>query len=248
MSNPQKFKCLSVKKGIHKLKERLSLGSRSPSTTPFRDNVDDTWPQRTETISATAPDETLASANDTSSRGTGKSPDDQPTAVARPGIGQENSAKMSTWLGIQMFLKKFEKVLEGTPFQTPVNAVNVLIDLGNAIYDNKDALQELFSMIETRLEVINSALLELGEEETKFRMQIEGFAKLLIERIIELSTMLGRSTWKAVLESDEDKIKIGNILKKVDKDTGTFVLFINLKIERNTSALNNSVGVSAQTE
>ncbi|KAG6894183.1 hypothetical protein C0993_012131 [Termitomyces sp. T159_Od127] len=123
-----------------------------------------------------------------------------------------------------MLLKKFEKVLEGTPLQTPVNAVNVLIDFGNAIYDNKDALQKLFSMIKTRLGVVNAALLELGEEETKLRKQTESFAKSLIERIVELMAMLGRSTWKAILESDEDKTKIENILKQVDKDTETFVV------------------------
>ncbi|KAG6884234.1 hypothetical protein C0993_000230, partial [Termitomyces sp. T159_Od127] len=135
-----------------------------------------------------------------------------------------SSYKKSTWLGIQLFLKRFENVLDGTPFQTPVNAVNVLIDLGNAIFDNEDTLQELFSQTKTRLEVVNSALIELGEEETKFRMQTEGFAQSLIERILELRTMLGRSTWKAILESDEDKTKIENILKKVDKDTETFVV------------------------
>ncbi|KAG6864636.1 hypothetical protein C0993_008685, partial [Termitomyces sp. T159_Od127] len=222
MSNPQKSKYLSAAtKVLHKLKERLPCQSRSPSTTPLRDNVDDTGPQRTEAIGATAPDETLASANDTSSRGTGDSLNHR--SLVRPGIGQENSVMMSTWLGIQMFLKKFEKVLEGTPLQTPVNAVNVLIDLGNAIYDNKNTLQELFSMINSRLEIVNSALLELGEEESKFRMRIEGFAKLLIERSIELRTTLGRSTWKAILESDEDKTKIENILKKIEKDTETFV-------------------------
>ncbi|KAG6884425.1 hypothetical protein C0993_011230 [Termitomyces sp. T159_Od127] len=213
MSNPQKSKLLSVKKGIRNFKERLSFGSRSLSTTPLRDNVDDTRPQRTEAIGATAPDETLASAH-TSSRGTGDSPNNQPPAVPRPGKVQENSAMMSTWLGIQMLLKKSEKVLEGTPLRTPVNAVNVLFDLGN----------ELFSQIKRRLEAVNSSLLELGEEETKLRVQIEGFAKSLIERITELKAMLGRSTWKAILESDEDKTKIENILKMVDKDTTTFVV------------------------
>ncbi|KAG5348304.1 hypothetical protein C0989_010714, partial [Termitomyces sp. Mn162] len=44
--------------------------------------------------------------------------------------GQDHLAK-SAWHGMQMVLKKVEKVLEGTPLRTPIAAVNVLIDLGN---------------------------------------------------------------------------------------------------------------------
>ena len=35
------------------------------------------------------------------------------------------------WHGVKMLLKKAERLLAGTPFQTPVAAVNVLIELGN---------------------------------------------------------------------------------------------------------------------
>jgi len=35
------------------------------------------------------------------------------------------------WHGVQSLLKKAERPLAGTPFQTPVAIVNVLIEIGN---------------------------------------------------------------------------------------------------------------------
>ncbi|KAG6874535.1 hypothetical protein C0992_007589, partial [Termitomyces sp. T32_za158] len=176
MSNLQKSKYLSVKTELEKLKNRFSLGSRSPSPAPSGANVHDTGPQRTEGISATASNTTLTAGNDNLSRGTGDIPINQVPAGVSSSTGQENSALMSTWLGIQMLLKMSEKVLDGTPLKVPVNTVNILIDLGNALFDNKDALQDLFSQAKSRLEVVNSALIEIEEEDTKFRMKTEAFA------------------------------------------------------------------------
>ncbi|KAG6886809.1 hypothetical protein C0992_002221 [Termitomyces sp. T32_za158] len=177
MSNLQKSKYLSVKTEFKKLKTRFSFGSRSPSPAPSGDSADDTGSQRMEAISATASNATPASANDDLPCVTGDIPINRAPAGVSSYTGQENSALMSTWLGIQMFLKRFDRVLEGTPLKNPVNAVNILIDLGNAIVDNKDALQELFSQTRSRLEVVNSALMEIEEEDTKFRLKTEAFAQ-----------------------------------------------------------------------
>jgi len=35
------------------------------------------------------------------------------------------------WHGVEMLLKKAERPLAGTPFQTPFAVVNVFIELGN---------------------------------------------------------------------------------------------------------------------
>ncbi|KAG6886474.1 hypothetical protein C0992_003790 [Termitomyces sp. T32_za158] len=231
MSSLQKY--FSVKKGLKK------LFSRSPSPAPPGDSADDTGPQRMEAISPTASNTPLASADDNLSRGTGDVPSNQaPAGVSS--VGQKHSGMKIAWHGIQMLLQKFGKVLDGTPLKNPVNAVNILIDLGNAIVDNKDALQELFSHTKSRLEVVNSALMKIEEEDTTFRLKSEAFAQFLIDKILELRSMSERSTWKVILESDEDKTIIGNILKKIDQETDIFVLFINLEIERNTRALKNA--------
>ncbi|KAG6874715.1 hypothetical protein C0992_006903 [Termitomyces sp. T32_za158] len=172
MSSLQKSKYLSVKEGLKKL---FSPGSRSPSPAPPGDSADDTGPQRMEAISATPSNITPASANDNLSRGTDVPINQTPAGVSS--VGQENSGMKIAWHGVQMLLQKFGKVLDGTPLKNPVNAVNILIDLGNAIVDNKDALQELFSQTKSRLEVVNSALMEIEEEDTKFRLKTEAFSQ-----------------------------------------------------------------------
>ncbi|KAG6878163.1 hypothetical protein C0993_011236 [Termitomyces sp. T159_Od127] len=228
MFNPHKFSWL--KKGL-----KLSSGSGVQSGATLQsNNVHEAGSQRVEASGA------LASANENLSHALGEISSEQHPVVGSPKITQdhyaENSAMKSTWLGTQMLLKKVEKLLDDTPLKIPIDAVNVFIDLGNAISNNKNALQELFVQTKGRLEVIGSALVEVEEEDTNFRRKIEGFAQIL-----ELKTMLGRSTWKVILESDEDKTKIENIFKKINEETETFVLFINLRIEKNTRSLHDSL-------
>ena len=37
----------------------------------------------------------------------------------------------TTWHGLQYLLKSVEGCLDGTPFKTPITAINVVIELGN---------------------------------------------------------------------------------------------------------------------
>ncbi|KAG6862819.1 hypothetical protein C0993_001363, partial [Termitomyces sp. T159_Od127] len=142
--------------------------------------------------------------------------------VPTPG-GQGESAMKSVWLGLEMVLKRAESLLDGTPLKSPISAINMLIDLGNAISDNKDAQQELLFQAKKRLELVNLTLKEVEEQDTEFGEAIEDFAQILSKKILELRAMLGKSTWKGILESDEDKTKVGNILKDIDEETRTFL-------------------------
>jgi hypothetical protein len=98
---------------------------------------------------------------------------------------------MTAWHGVEQLLKKAEKSLSGTPFQTPFAAVNVLIDLGNvcpvplltlhgstnstqAVVDNKDALEDLVTRTAERLTIVNTALVD--EDEAVSKEMIERFA------------------------------------------------------------------------
>ncbi|KAG6895959.1 hypothetical protein C0992_011298 [Termitomyces sp. T32_za158] len=240
MPNLQKSKQLSAKKVFNKL---FSSGCRSPSPAPPGDNAIDIGPQGTEVISATASNTNVTSANAHLSQGTGDVPNNQAPAGVSSYIAPENCGQKIAWHGAQLFLKRFAKVFDHDPVKIAVNLAVVLIDLGNAIADNKDALKELLSQIESRLEVVNSASMQIEVEETEFRTRIESFAQLLNQNILELKTMSKRSTWKVILESDEDKAKNKKILKNIDRETNTFVLIINLKIERNASLLNHSLGL-----
>ncbi|KAG6893933.1 hypothetical protein C0992_008108, partial [Termitomyces sp. T32_za158] len=164
-----------VTKGLQKL---FSPGSRSPSPAPEGDNANDTGPQTTEGISATASNANLASANDHLPQGTGDVPSKQaPAGVGSYIVQGEDSGQKIAWHGAHLFLKRFAKVFDHDPVKVAVKLVDVLIDLGNAIVDNKDALKELLFQIESRLEVVNSTSMQIEVEETEFRTRIESFAQ-----------------------------------------------------------------------
>ena len=126
-----------------------------------------------------------------------------------------------------------------------------------------------------RLAVVNMAL--MNEEEAVSREMIERFAgyaqcylviisvlilcRMLIDNVLELKKMSKRATWKKILESEEDKKKIGEIFKQIDEHTKNFYvrsptyliqskiscyvpqLKLMLTIERNTRGLRDSLAV-----
>ena len=87
-----------------------------------------------------------------------------------------------------------------------------------------------------RLAIVNMALMK--EDEAVSREMIEHFAgcaqcylvnfsvlimcRILIDNMLELSKMSKRATWKKILESEEDKKKIGEIFKQIDEHTKNF--------------------------
>ena len=87
-----------------------------------------------------------------------------------------------------------------------------------------------------RLAVVNMAL--MNEDEALSREIIESFAgcaqcylvnisvlilcRILIDNVLELSKMSKRTTWKKILESEEDKKKIAEIFKQIDEQTKNF--------------------------
>ena len=87
-----------------------------------------------------------------------------------------------------------------------------------------------------RLAVVNMAL--MNKDEAVSREMIERFAgcalcylvnisvlilyRILIDNVLELSKMSKRATWKKILESEEDKKKIGEIFNQIDEHTKNF--------------------------
>ena len=87
-----------------------------------------------------------------------------------------------------------------------------------------------------RLAIVNMALMK--EDEAVSREMIEHFAgcaqcylvnfsvlikcRILIDNVLDLSKMLKRTTWKKILESEEDKKKIAEIFKQIDEHTKNF--------------------------
>ncbi|KNZ78084.1 hypothetical protein J132_02274 [Termitomyces sp. J132] len=154
--------------------------------------------------------------------------------------GQSHLAK-SAWHGMQMLLKMAEKLLEGTPFNAPIAVFNVLIGLENAVSDNKDALHELYTQTQKRLEVVNAGLMEIDNKDTKFGAITEEFAQSLIKKILELKAMSETSTWKKILENEQDNAKVQKIFKQIDKETEHFILQMNFNMDRNISSLHDLI-------
>ena len=46
--------------------------------------------------------------------------------------------------------------------------------------------------------------------------------RILIDNVLELSKMSKREAWKKILESEEDKKKIGEIFKQINEHTKNF--------------------------
>ncbi|KAH0579469.1 hypothetical protein H2248_002328 [Termitomyces sp. 'cryptogamus'] len=142
---------------------------------------------------------------------------------------------------MQMLLKMAEKLLEGTPFNAPIAVFNVLIGLENAVSDNKDALHELYTQTQKRLEVVNAGLMEIDNKDTKFGAITEEFAQSLIKKILELKAMSETSTWKKILENEQDNAKVQKIFKQIDKETEHFILQMNFNMDRNISSLHDLI-------
>ncbi|KAG6808827.1 hypothetical protein H0H92_002752, partial [Tricholoma furcatifolium] len=177
--------------------------------------------------------------------------DDQPAKLpsiavdAGAGMDHASASKAkevldTAWHGFTMLLGKAEGLLAGTPFQTPVAAVNVLIQLGKltcieAVNDNKDSLGEQMDRLETRLKIIESAL--IGDtDEVSMKMK-EDFAKHLIKQVVKLYVMSDQKLWKAILKNEDNKNKLQNIIQDIDEYTKNFHLQAILNIERNTSGI-----------
>ncbi|KAG6826028.1 hypothetical protein H0H92_001386 [Tricholoma furcatifolium] len=126
----------------------------------------------------------------------------------------------TAWHDFTMLLGRVEGLLAGTPFKTPVAAVNVLIQLGKTVNDNKDSLGEQMDRLHTRLKIVESAL--IGDtDEVSMKMK-EDFARHLIKQVVKLHVMSNQKLWKAILKNEENKNRLLNIIQNIDEYTKNF--------------------------
>ncbi|KIJ53753.1 hypothetical protein M422DRAFT_775760, partial [Sphaerobolus stellatus SS14] len=151
---------------------------------------------------------------------------DQPT---------EDSPGKLAWRGVELLLKNVEKFLDGTPFKTPISVLNILIDVGNAVVDNKSDLKNQVTRTVNRLDIVNNASVKAEVGAVKDRLL--AFAEKLIKEAIMLQQMSKNATWKKILDNEEDKNKIAGSFKRIDEYTKDFHLDIVMSIERKTDEL-----------
>ncbi|KAG6826708.1 hypothetical protein H0H92_014784 [Tricholoma furcatifolium] len=160
-------------------------------------------------------------------------PDPAFGAKDHPSASKAKEVLDTAWHGFTMLLGKVEGLLAGTPFKTPVVAVNVLIQLEKAVNDNKDSLGEQMDRLKTRLKIVESAL--IGDtDEVSMKMK-KDFARHLLKQVVKLHVMSNQKLWKAILKNEENKNKLQNIIQDIDEYTKNFHQQIIVNIERNTS-------------
>jgi len=55
--------------------------------------------------------------------------------------------------------------------------------------------------------------------------------RILIQKVLELSKILERTTWKRILESEEAKTKIGETFKQIDEHAKNFPVCFALRFK-----------------
>ncbi|KAG6877968.1 hypothetical protein C0992_008915, partial [Termitomyces sp. T32_za158] len=126
------------------------------------------------------------------------------------------------WHGLKMILGQVEGLLDGTPFKVPVTAVNMLIQLGDAIGDNHESLKELMTGIQKQVEIIGEALVSNNTADTASTKIKEDFVRILVEDLFELYKLKNNGLWRDILENEQIKAEIQRILKNVDKNSANF--------------------------
>ncbi|KAF5319160.1 hypothetical protein D9619_008785 [Psilocybe cf. subviscida] len=143
------------------------------------------------------------------------------------------------WTGMEMLLKKVEPFLDGTPAKAPVAAINTLIDIKNAVGDNKGAIEELIIQTAKRLLAVDEAVNQGIPDSAKPRMRT--FAVVLRDEIHKLQKVSEKGTFRRVLENEANKKSIDDGFKRIDEATKTFQLNIAMAIERKVDDIHSEI-------
>ncbi|KAF5311029.1 hypothetical protein D9619_008102 [Psilocybe cf. subviscida] len=134
------------------------------------------------------------------------------------------------WTGMEMLLKKIEPFLDGTPAKVPVAAINALIEIKNAVGDNKGAVEGLVIQTADRLlamvEAVNRGVPDSAMQRTT------AFTMILRDEIQKLEQMSKKGTFRRVLENEADKKAVEDAFKRIDGATKTFQIDIALATAR----------------
>ncbi|KAF5310687.1 hypothetical protein D9619_008110 [Psilocybe cf. subviscida] len=134
------------------------------------------------------------------------------------------------WTGMEMLLKKVEKCLDGTLAKVPVAAINALIEIKNAVGDNKGAIEGLVVQTADRLlamvEAVNQGVPDSAMQRTT------AFTMILRDEIQKLEQMSKKGTFRRVLENEADKKAVEDAFKRIDGATKTFQIDIALATAR----------------
>ncbi|KAF5319683.1 hypothetical protein D9619_008889 [Psilocybe cf. subviscida] len=143
------------------------------------------------------------------------------------------------WTGVELLLKKVQPFLDGTPAKAPVAAVNALIEIKNAVGDNKGAVEQLIIQTADRLLAVDEAVDQDVPNSQQPRMM--AFVKTLRTEIDELQKLARKGAFRRVLENEGDKKAVEDIFKRIDQATKTFQIGIALATERKVDDIHSEI-------
>ncbi|KAF5310182.1 hypothetical protein D9619_010450 [Psilocybe cf. subviscida] len=149
------------------------------------------------------------------------------------------------WTGMEMLLKKVEKCLDGTLAKTPVAAVNALIEIKNAVGDNKGAIEQLIIQTADRLlavdEAVDQDVIRYQDVSNSLKPRMVAFVGTLRTEINELQKLAGKQVFRRVLENEADKKAVEDGFKRIAEATKTLQLSIALGIERKVDDIHSEI-------
>ncbi|KAF8346758.1 hypothetical protein F5887DRAFT_916537 [Amanita rubescens] len=146
---------------------------------------------------------------------------------------------------MEMLLKKVVGCLDGTLAKAPIAAVNAIIDIKNAVQDNKGAIDKLVIQTAERLLAVDKAVDQGIPDSAKPRMT--AFSGILRDEIRELEQMGSKGTFIRVLENEADRGAIEDIFKRIDEATKTFQLDIAWTTERQVNVILSEIKVNIKS-
>ncbi|KAF7341299.1 WD40 repeat-like protein [Mycena venus] len=153
----------------------------------------------------------------------------------------KKNAKLA-WHGLKLVSQNLGAFVDGTPFKIPIAVLNKLVDIADAVIDNKESMAELMLPIGQRLKVVSEALSH--SLPTDISPAFDRFASTLKTAAENLDKMDKQGLLMRTLELDEHSKQIGDIFRQVDEATKNFQLELNLANFRQANVIKDDTEVT----
>ncbi|KAF8135222.1 WD40-repeat-containing domain protein [Mycena galopus ATCC 62051] len=153
----------------------------------------------------------------------------------------KKAAKLA-WIGFKDVASNIEEFLDGTPFKVPIVVLNKIIEIAEAVVDNKDSMAESMIPIGKRLEIISREL-HSKRPPGNIKPTLEHFAAALNKASEELEKMHESGLLERILKYEKDPQQIQKIFGKIDEATDQFQLELGLANYRETRAVKDDTEV-----
>ncbi|CAA7260761.1 unnamed protein product [Cyclocybe aegerita] len=143
----------------------------------------------------------------------------------------------------QTLLKKVASCVESNPVKVAFSIAKVIIEIKDAIGDNKDELAQRLGDTANRLLAVERTVV-IGIPEVA-KQAVEKLEKILGEEMKKLEVLAGQSLTRRVLDHEEDEKKIQRIFQCVETATTIFQVEMAISIQETASQIHDGVKKAA---